>query len=138
MDGQRAVRECPRCGELEARIPALKEQVRVEEQRGHEYIAAWDRPQDSVSWKIDFPAPGTYQVTMVYSAAYADTDFVITLAGQMLTGTAKKTPGWFHYGSLGVGKVSVEKASVVELTVRAKAPARWRAMNIRHVELKAE
>ena len=33
-------------------------QVWVEEQRGHEYVAAWDSPQDWVSWRIDLGVTG--------------------------------------------------------------------------------
>ena len=65
--------------------------IRVEERNGHRYIAAWDNANEWASWTIRFPAKAAYEVTMVCSAAYTDTEFELNLADQKLSGAAKKT-----------------------------------------------
>jgi alpha-L-fucosidase len=110
-------------------------QVRVEEQHGHAYIAAWDKPEDWVSWKIAFPVPAKYEVTVIYSAAAGDTSFLLELAGHKFSGAAKQTPTWFEYGITSIGKVVVDKAGMAEVHVRAQDTATWRALNICEIRL---
>ena len=110
-------------------------QVRVEEQHGHAYIAAWDKPEDWVSWKIAFPVPTKFEVTVIYSAAAGDTSFLLELAGHKFSGAAKQTPTWFEYGTTSIGEVVVDKAGVAEIHVRAQDTATWRALNIRDIRL---
>jgi alpha-L-fucosidase len=111
--------------------------ITVQEQQGHEYIACWDKPEEWVSWKIQFPVPATYDLTILYSAASGDTDFAVELAGQKYHAIAKKTPTWFDYGTLALGQVTVAKAGVAELHLRAQDPAKWRALNVREIRLTA-
>ena len=93
-------------------------QIRVEQRQGHEYIAAWDKPEDWISWKIAFPAAATYQVDLVCTAAYADTGLAIELADQKLEATAKKTSGWFDYRTLNLGTLHVSAKGPADLAVR--------------------
>jgi alpha-L-fucosidase len=118
-------------------IEVEQQKIIVQTQQGHDYIACWDNPDEWVSWRILFPAPGTYEAAVIYSAEYADTDFVLEMADQKMSATAKKTPSWFDYATLTVGKATVEKAGVAEIQVRAKDPSKWRAMNIREIRLSA-
>jgi len=126
----------PMMAELHGSPVKVEEQkIAVQNQQGHDFIACWDNPEEWVSWKIKFPAPGAYEATVIYSAEYADTDFALELAGRKWEATAKKTPSWFDYGKVTVPKVIVERAGVAELRARASDKARWRAMNIREVRL---
>jgi hypothetical protein len=110
-------------------------QVRVEEQHGHAYIAAWDRPEDSVSWALEAPAHATYQIDVVYSAASGGSTFEISVAGQTFAGKAEQTTDWFRYRKTSPGKVEIPRAGVQELAIRAHDPAAWKPVNIRSVTL---
>ena len=109
--------------------------VRIEERDGHEYIAAWDDPREWVSWTIQFPAQGVYNVTLVYSAAYQETAFELELAGQKLGGKAAKTRSWFDYETLDLGKIEIIAAGQQKLGVRSRGAAKWKAMNVRSIRL---
>jgi hypothetical protein len=114
-------------------------QIRVEERNGHSYIAAWDKASEWPSWTIQFPAKAAYEVSFEYSAAYQDTGFELALAGQKLTGTARKTAGWYAYQTLKLGRIEISDAGKRELTVRPADAVKWKAMNIRSIKLtKAE
>jgi len=110
-------------------------QVRTEEQHGHVYIAAWDKPEDWVSWAIAIPAKAAYQVEAVYSAASGDSAFDVVLAGQKLAIRAERTTDWFSYRHAILGKFEIPKAGIYELTIRAHDSATWRPVNIRSIKL---
>ena len=110
-------------------------QVRTEEQHGHAYIAAWDKPEDWVSWAIEIPAKAAYEVEAVYSAASGESAFDVVLAGQKLAARAERTTDWFSYRHATLGKIEILKAGIYELTVRAHDSAAWRPVNIRSIKL---
>ena len=112
------------------------DQIRVEEQQGHAYLAAWDRSEDSASWRLSIPAKGLYEVKVVYSAASGESEFVVELDGQKLTGKAERTSGWYAYRHLVLGKIGFSNRGVHELTIRAHDSAHWRPVNIRSINLR--
>ena len=111
------------------------DQVRVEEQHGHSYVAAWDNPADWVSWAIELPATTAYQVEVTYSAAAGESTLDVSMAGQKLACAAERTEGWFNYRHANLGRVEIPKAGIHDLTVRAHDAAAWRPVNIRSIEL---
>ena len=113
--------------------------IRVEEKHNHSYVAAWDNPKEWPAWSIRFPAKGAYTVTVVCSAATAETEFDVEFAGQKLAGKCPRTKTWYDYETLNVGKVQVPDGGKFDLVVRARDAAKWKALNIRSIKLtKAE
>lgn len=112
-----------------------KLKIAILNQNGQDVISFWDRPAEWVSWKINFPVAGTYEVTAMCSAANGDNDFMIEMLGQKLNATIKRTITLTDYSTIKVGKVTVEKAGVVEFHIRAKEEAMWKSMNIREIRL---
>jgi alpha-L-fucosidase len=110
--------------------------VAAEEQHGHTYLGSWGNPKDWVSWKIQFPAGASYEVSMVCSAEAGDTEFELELAGVRLPGTAKDTTSWFDYQTLSLGKVQIPEGGLFKLVVRPRDAKTWRPMNIRSITLK--
>jgi alpha-L-fucosidase len=110
-------------------------QVRVEQQHGHAYIAAWDKPEDWVSWFLEVPAKTAYQVEVVYSAASGESAFDVSLAGRQLVGTARATNDWFRYRHASLGRIEIPRAASYELAVRAHDRSAWRPVNIRLIKL---
>jgi len=111
-------------------------QVRVEEQHGHAYLAAWDKPDEWVSWVLEAPAKSAYQVEVVYTAASGASALDVSLAGRKLTGRAVQTADWFSYRHANLGSIEIPQAGKQELVVRAHDAAAWRPVNIRSVKLK--
>lgn len=109
--------------------------LRVENRHDHDYLAAWDNPADWASWPLRVPAKATYEVSVVCSTPIRDTEFIVEIAGQRLRGTAKKTAGWYDYRTVSVGRVELSPGADVQLSVRARDPANWRAVNIRGIQL---
>ena len=110
-------------------------QVRVEEQHGHAYVAAWDKPEDWVSWDLELPAKTAYRLDVVYSAASGESGFDVSLAGQKIAVKAERTDGWFNYRHANVKRIEISQAGKHELAVRPQDAAAWRPVNIRSVKL---
>jgi alpha-L-fucosidase len=126
-----------------ALLPAMADlhgsPVRVEQAKiavvshnGQDFVSNWERADESASWKIRFPGPGTYQVTATCRAPAGDTGFVLELSGQQLGTALPKSP---EVTTLTLGKFTVDQAGVAELAVRAKDPARWQPLEISAIRL---
>ncbi len=111
------------------------DQIRTEENHGHEYIAAWDKPADWASWKILPTGKTSYEVRVVCSTANGDTDFVVDLAGQKLHGRAKQTKSWYDYETVTPGKVRIDNGGPRQLVIRVANPAKWKPLNVRDIRL---
>ncbi len=111
------------------------ERIRVEAQDAREYIAAWDDPKETVSWKILLPKPGVYRVRIEYSSALREVGLQAALDDRMDGGMTERTSGWFDYRTLDAGVIEVPAAGKHTLTLSPRDPAAWKAVNIRSVLL---
>jgi alpha-L-fucosidase len=123
-----------RLGPSAAELQGTK--IRVEQRHGNEYLAAWDRPAEWAYWTVLLPPATTYAVQVVCSAAAADTQFTLELAGTKLQGKAKKTKSWFDYQTLALGKIRVETGGPQKLILRAGPPESWKPLNVREIRLR--
>jgi alpha-L-fucosidase len=110
-------------------------QVRVEEQHGHAYIAAWDKAEESVSWVLRALGKASYRVEIVYSAASGDSVLDVVIAGRKFPFKAARTKDWFDYGRASLGSVEFPKAGVYEVSLQPRDAANWRPVNIRSITL---
>ena len=110
--------------------------IRVEAKHGHDYLAAWDRPEEWTSWGIQAPGKSAYEIDVVCSAAVREVEIRAELAGQELNDTVKKTTGWYDYQTLHLGKVALPAAGKFVLKLRAADAAKWKAVNIRSITMK--
>ena len=108
-----------------------------QETRGmHTNIGFWDKSNEWVSWKVKFDAPGKFKVSANYSAGN-DTEFVVELAGKRLAAKVVKTATWDEFKNVNLGQIEITQPGEQLVAVRAKDPAKWKAINLRAVRLQA-
>ena len=110
--------------------------VRVEQRQDEANIGFWDSAQDWVSWKVKFPAAGTYEVTARCATTVGPTELVVEMAGKELVGKVPRTPSWDDYETVALGKAQVTQAGEAVVKVRPRDAATWKAVNLRRVSLK--
>jgi len=111
------------------------DQIKQEEQGGHPNIGFWDRGEEWVSWKVQFVKAGTFKVTAQYATVHPDSEFVVEVAGQSLTGKASQTGGWAEFRTLDLGLLEVKQPGEQTVKVRPRDAKTWKAINLRSVRL---
>jgi alpha-L-fucosidase len=112
------------------------EQIGQEQRGGQANIAFWDRASDWVSWKVQFPKPGTYTVSADCATPNRDAEFVVEVAEQKLPGTAPQTGNWETFRTAELGQVHVQHAGEQLAAIRPRDADHWKAINLRSVTLK--
>jgi alpha-L-fucosidase len=107
--------------------------VRLIKDQGECRIGNWDQPGDTISWKVCFPGPGTYEVSA--DVAGGKSAFDVVVGSQVLTGTYTKGGGWSDYQTVVLGKVHVLKAGDELVVMRAHDAKEWTPMNVSSVTL---
>ena len=110
--------------------------IRVEQRHGEDYIAAWDRPDEAVSWTALLAPRTTYTVEVVYSAAAGSTRFNLELAGKTLEGKVAKTESWFTYETIALGNACIEDGGKYKVALHAGPKESWKPLNVRAVRLR--
>ncbi|MBI5686851.1 MAG: alpha-L-fucosidase [Verrucomicrobia bacterium] len=109
--------------------------IKQETKGVHTNIGFWDNASEWVSWKVKFDAPGKFKVSAQYATTHDGAEFAVELAGKRLNGKAPKTAGWDDFKGTGLGTIEITKPGEQLVTVRAKDPATWKAINLRAVRL---
>jgi len=101
-------------------------------------VGFWTNAADWVSWDIAVEKPGTFDVTVTYASApdSAGSEYVLSVAGQELTGKTTSTGGWTNFTTAGLGAVKIEKAGKITLSVKSQSKPGIGVMNLRAVDLK--
>jgi len=110
-------------------------QLRVETNKGHEYLAAWDKPDEWLAWQIRFPGAGRYTASIEYSSANGASAVSLSLAGQKYAATVQPTDGWYAYQTVHLEPFSVPQAGKFDLELRVKDATAWKPVNIRSIKL---
>ena len=91
--------------------------------------------QDCVSWKVKFPAAGTYKLTASIAAAKGDSAVVVEVAGQKLEAKLPATEAWDKFATVELGSVEIKQAGEQTLAIKPREAATWRAVNLRWVKM---
>jgi alpha-L-fucosidase len=118
---------------LTAKRAVLRGGIHLIKDSGASRIGNWDQPGDTISWKLRFPGPGTYQVSA--EVAGGKSAFDVVVGSQVLTGTYTKGGGWSDYQTVVLGKVQVLKAGDELVVLRAHDANDWTPMNVSSVTL---
>ena len=102
-------------------------QIQAENQGGKPSIGFWDKGDEWVSWKVQFPKPGKFKVSASCATTSAGGEFVVDVAGQQLTGKPELTEGWDKFKEVSLGQLEVSKAGEQIVTIKPKTPADWKA-----------
>jgi len=109
--------------------------IKQEEQDGQPNIGYWDRADEWVSWKVQFTKPGAFVVSAGCATVHADSEFVVEVAGQQLTGKAPQTNGWADFHVLDLGRIEIEQPGEQVVKVHPRDPNTWKAINLRSIDL---
>ena len=107
----------------------------TEAQDGQPNIGFWGNGNDWASWNVKFPQAGGFKVSTSTACMSGDSEFVIGIAGQQVSGKAGQTAGWDQFKELSLGQVEIKQPGEQVLKVRPKDRQNWRAMNLRFVKL---
>jgi len=110
-------------------------QVQVESRGGHSNVGFWDNPKDWISWKLQLPKGGAYQVTASIAAAAGDSELVLEAPGQQLAGKAARTNGWDDFQAVALGKLELKQAGECVVKLRPRDAATWKPINLRFLKL---
>jgi alpha-L-fucosidase len=91
----------------EAQLSGTVIQLQGELEIGH-----WTNPQYQASWEFDMPAPGKYNISLLYScdSRYSGSDVKLTVGGQELSVKVVPTgSGWDTYQLLAMGQVELNQ-----------------------------
>jgi alpha-L-fucosidase len=112
--------------------------LQIESKGGKPDIGYWFNADESASWIVRIPAPGSYSVTAFIATINEGSRLVIESGKQTLTGEAPNTGAWDHFQDVAVGALSFDKAGEYKVTVRPKDAASWKAINLRSILLRPQ
>lgn len=133
-----------------------------QETRGvHTHIGFWDKSDEWVSWLVKFDAPGKFKVSAQCATVHDGAEFAVELVGKRagakaaktaakdakradvpaiykrLAAKVPKTTAWDDFKNISLGQIEVTQPGEQLVTVCAKDPATWKAINLRAVRLQA-
>jgi hypothetical protein len=111
------------------------DQIKTEMQGGQSNIGFWDRGDEWVSWKVQFPKAGVFKASASCASASGGSEFVLEVAGQQASGKAEKTDGWDRVNEVSLGQIEIKQAGEQVVKLRPKAEQTWKALNLRSVKL---
>ncbi len=109
------------------------QQLKLEEQGGKPDIGYWDRADEWVSWNARLDKPRKYIVSVTIAAANGLGEFVVQAGNQTFTATVPQTPGWDKFLTSQIGEVVITRPGEFTVTIRAKDPASWKAINLNSI-----
>jgi hypothetical protein len=107
----------------------------VEERGGVANLGYWDSAADYAEWKVNFVAPGSYQVVGSFAAAAGASVLTIEFAGRKIEAGIPPTNGWDDYREVDCGTLQIDKSGEAMLVARPRDPATWKAVNLRSLKL---
>ncbi len=113
------------------------DQIKTETKGVHTNIGFWDKPTEWASWKVQFDKPGKFKVHLSIATTHDGAVAAVEIAGEKLIAKPAKTGNWEDVKSCSAGVVEIKQAGVVTLAVRAAEGAKWKAINLRQVNLTA-
>ena len=110
-------------------------QIQLETQGDLPDIGYWDKGDEWVSWTVQIPKAGTFNVSATIATLNADASFVIEMAGETISAQAPVTGSWDKFQWVNLGQIQVKQPGELEVKVRAKDQATWKAINLNSVSL---
>jgi len=115
------------------------DQIKTEDHGGQSNIGFWDNGSEWVSWNMQCPQAGAFKLSASLASVTGESEFVIEVAGQQISGQAVPTAGWDQFKEVSLGRIEIKQPGEHLVKIRPKDAANWRAMNLRYLKLtKAE
>lgn len=110
--------------------------LQIEAKGGKPDIGYWFTADESASWIVKVPAPGSYSVTALIATINDGAHFVVEGGNRSLQGVAPNTGAWDAFQEVPVGVLSFEKAGEYKITIHPKDAASWKAINLRSIVMR--
>jgi len=110
------------------------EKMQVESRAGKPNIGFWGDAGEWASWTIEAPKPGHYRVE-VEAGGPSATEVTIRAGGKELAAALPATGSWDKPGTVAAGELEAGKAGPLDVEVRPKNAATWKAVNLWSVRL---
>ena len=107
--------------------------IKQEDRGGQSNIGFWDRGDEWVSWKVQFPSAGKFKVSASCATPSNSSAFVLEAAGQKLNGKATQTADWDKFETAQLGEIEVAQPGEQLVSLRPLDAKSWSAMNLRFV-----
>jgi len=114
------------------------EKAKYESAGGKDNIGFWTNAGDWVSWSADVAKPGTFAVEITYAAATGSggSEYVVAVGDQQVAGKIAATGSWTAFKAETLGKVTIEKAGKIAVSVTPKTKPGLAVMNLQSIILK--
>lgn len=111
------------------------QQINTENQGGQPNIGFWDRADEWISWQVQFPKAGVFAVTTACATVHPESQLIVEIAGQELTGKVTGTGAWEKFQAVNLGRFEVKQPGTLVLKIRPKDAPAWKPINLRAVKL---
>jgi alpha-L-fucosidase len=104
---------------------------------GREFIENWIDPTEWLSWeKAHLIEAGEYEVIINGGGMRADVPYQLTIGNKELAGKAPNAGGWGKGQNFPAGKVTIEKAGIYPVALRAGTATNWGGLQVFNVTMK--
>ena len=104
---------------------------------GRDFIQGWSDAAEWMSWeKAHLLEAGDYEVTINGGGIRAEVPYRLQIGANELTGQAPAAGGWDKGVVFPAGKITIDKAGVYPVALRAGSPDNWAGLQIFNVTLK--
>jgi len=112
--------------------------IRYEVGDGKDNIGFWTDVADYVTWDLDLPAPGVYEVEVEFAcdAGQGGSTYAIKVGQSQIPGTVPATGDWTAFEKAFLGTMTLTKAGAQKLTVVSLTKAKQAVMNLKAVTLR--
>jgi alpha-L-fucosidase len=99
-------------------------------------IGYWDNPQDYVSWRVHFDAPGSYSLSARIATAVGASAFAASVDGGAPVRVAvPQTGNWNVFRAVTGGPLVISSAGDHVVAIKPADPANWHPINLSMVTL---
>jgi alpha-L-fucosidase len=109
--------------------------LQLETRGGLPDIGYWDKSDEWVSWTVQMPKTGTFNVSATVATLYADAGFFVEAGGETFSVQAPQTGGWDNFQTINIGRFQILQPGELMVKVRAKDKAAWKPINLNSVKL---
>ena len=108
--------------------------------KGGYHISGWESRDDSVSWNLEVPEPGSYRLGITYSAlpSWAGQKFRVEAAGKAVESETAATGDWYDYKTFYLGRVTLDGGERQVLKVSPAGPVQDYLMYFKEITLEPE
>ena len=114
------------------------EKAKYESGNEKDNIGFWTNADDWVSWSANVTKPGTFAVEITYAAATGSggSEYVVAVGDRQVAGKVAVTGSWTAFKAETLGKVTIEKAGKITVSVTPKTKPGLAVMNLQSLILK--